>query len=186
MLGRIGAVINQISSNFTQQAPAQPTASQLFWQQFWNAVFKSNPNIAAHLRSKPFNYFVSILYDPRYSEVQKFEKIFGVKVSDIKKNLKQELLGDNVFDWISNLFSEKNLKKIEQGLRQGNQISNSIANALNVLRNSPSTQQSAQDLTTIRDTQSQLYFGAENFYQKYGPLMIIALVGVAGYALLKK
>ena len=170
---------------YLNNEPVQPAPvnTNAVWAAFWEKLFAKRPDLMRKFQRTKIGDFMKILYDKNLSEVQKFEKIFGVKAIDIKQ-IALSGLGD-IFEDISNFFSQENLRKIENGIRQGQSISNSIANGINALRNQ-GNMQNANDLTTIRDQQSQLYFGAQSIYEKYGPAMLIGGGALLLILLLKK
>lgn len=175
----IGAIYNvQPEEIETGESTAVNEAD--YWKNFWIDIFSKNPGIAKRLNSKPIEYWLGILYSPRLTSVQKFEQILGVKVSALNSG---KLLGD-VFEWISNLFSNENLAKFEKGLRQGSDISSNFANALNVIRNKSVA--NSNDNMSVNDAISQGYFQAEDFYSKYGKLMLIGAAGLIAILLIKK
>lgn len=179
--------MNTLSAVFLPETP-QPVQvkkkqSADIWAAFWEKVFSKRPDIQKRLLSKPLKFFIDILYNPNYSEVQKLEKIFGISAAELKQ-AGLSGLGD-IWSDISNFFREGNLRNIEIGIRQGQQISSNIANAINALRNQGS-QQNAEELTTSKDIQSQFYFGADSFYQKYGPLLVVAGGALLLILILKK
>jgi len=168
---------------FNNTAPAPVSNTNEVWANFWQNIFEKKPELLKKFRSKKIGYFLDILYNKNLSEVQKFEKIFDVKAVDLKQ-FGLNGLGD-IFSDISNFFSNENLRKIENGIRQGQSISNSIANGLNALRNQGG-QQTAEDLTTIRDQQTKLYYGADSYLQKYGTPMLIGAGAIILILLFKK
>lgn len=176
----IGAVI--------QQQPAAAKTKEISnttWRNFFMQIFEKRPDLLKKFREKKIGFFLDIIYDKNLSEIQKFEKIFDVKAVDLSRlTLSGNGLGD-IFEEISNFFSTENLRKIENGIRQGQSVSNSIANAINALRNQGNFK-TADELTTIRDQQSNLYFGAQSLYEKYGPAMLLGGGALLLILLLKK
>lgn len=173
-----GAVI----TNNTQQT-TQPVNTAAEWNKFYENLFAKRPDLLKKFRSKKLGFFLDIIYNKNLSPVQKFEKLFDVKAIDINQ-IALSGLGD-IFEEISNFFSNENLRKIENGIRQGQQISNSIANGLNALRNQ-GNQNTANDITEIRDQQSKLYFSANSYLEKYGTPMLIGAGALILILLFKK
>jgi hemoglobin-like flavoprotein len=176
-------MLNAVYNTQTEPAPVVQKNDNQIWADFWQKIFSKRPDLMRKFRQRNIGYFLDILYNKNLSEVQKFEKIFGVQAVDLKQ-FALNGLGD-IFTEISNFFSQENLKKIENGIRQGQSVSNSIANAINALRNQGNFQ-NANELTEIRDQQSKLYFGAQSFYEKYGPAMLLIGGGLLFITLLKK
>lgn len=174
--------LNAVLQNNTAPPPAT-SGTNTAWAEFWEKLFAKRPDLMKKFQKLKIGDFLKILYDKNLSEVQKFEKIFDVKAVDVR-SIALNGLGD-IFEDISNFFSNENLRKIENGIRQGQSISNSIANGINALRNQ-GNMQNANDITSIRDQQSQLYFGAQSFYEKHGQALLLGGGALILILLLKK
>jgi hypothetical protein len=153
----------------TQPAPVKKVDPVSQW---WYELISANPaHFKKQFASKKDDWFMPILYNTKLSPQQKFEKIFGIKISDIAKAATKsstQLLG-NIFDdisgWVSKTFSNENLKKLELSLRQGQNISKQISDALNMLRNKTDLTQQQMNL---QDVQSKVVTSGTEFWNTYG------------------
>lgn len=130
---------------------------------WWLDLFSSNLKyFTKQFANKKPGWWKSILQNSKLSPQQKFEKIFGVKISQVAKS--EQLLGD-LFSWIDDFFSKKNMKDAEQYLRQGEKVAGDIANMLSVLRKK---KYNVQEEMKLQDIKSDIIAKGSDIWDKYG------------------
>jgi hypothetical protein len=121
-----------------------------------------------------------ILYSKNLSPLQKFEKIFDVKASEIQSNL----LG--AWEWLENLFSEKNLNNVEKWVRTGEKVSQSLANAVNLLKNQPNISNQVQREIELKNLESQAFLQSQSFLDTYSTPIIFGAAALVLFLIMKK
>lgn len=175
-------MLSAVFTNPQATTTAKPMTTAQILQTWWLNTIAENPKEwqKRFKRLKTFNW-VKVLQDKNLTSVQKFEKIFAVSLKDVAVSG----LGD-IFSDIGNFFSQSNLNKLEEWIRQGQITFSNIGNAINVIKNQPSVQSQVQQQIAYQDLQTKFLTQGSAIWQTYS--MPIAIAGglLIVYLLAKK
>jgi hypothetical protein len=134
--------------------------------------------IAARFLNKPAGWWKTILYSKYLTPYQKFQEIFGVAADTLKPAV--QLLGD-IFEWIGNLFSEKNLNEAEKFLNKVYTQSQNVQSLIEQIKSGKIQSQYQQASQIMED-----YSTVKSFWDEYKILVIAGAAGLLIYFLTKK